>query len=81
MNTLLQRLAEQGLIKYFNLRTMRVLGVHEKQTITTKADNLNISSITLVELQFILIIVLVGLSTSIVVFFIEMVGGGHLSSK
>lgn len=75
MNTLLQRLVEQGMIKYFNLRTMRVLGVREEQDITTNANQLNISSITLVELEFILAIVFVGILTSIIVFFIEVVRG------
>lgn len=76
-NILLQRLIEQGLTGYFKKRGLRNKGIKDHQLISTKSStaSLNISEITLADLEFMFIVVVIGELTNLTVFVFEVIIG------
>lgn len=77
VNRILQRLFEQGLIAYFNKKSLRNIGVTETLK-STIADNLNITSIKLADLVFMIYVLCAGLLSGIITFFVEFFAGNCL---
>lgn len=70
-NILIQRLVEQGLINYFNVRMTRLLRInHHNQMGESKEI---FSMVTLNDMQLMLVMYFVGIVTSSVIFLIEMI--------
>lgn len=79
LNILLQRLVDLGMIKYFNVKAFRMLQKNFASTngassyVSTGADYIDVNSITLTELTFILIVILIGYVLSVTVFVVELI--------
>lgn len=78
LDMILQRLVEQGMIDYFDRKVLMSLGVKDGKSWT---PSLNITSVTLEELKFMVFVMLIGLFASLVVFVIEIIIGNLLCRK
>lgn len=87
LNILLQRLVELGMIRYFNEKASRMLQTYDAmeknkngtsiagadRSTSETGDHIDVGSVTLTELTFILVVVMIGYLSSVSVFIIELI--------
>lgn len=70
LNTLIERLVQQGLVEYFDKRMKRILKM--KISVVADRNQLNLVSVTLKDMYFILFLVVTGWFLSFIIFICEI---------